>query len=49
MARYWTWRDKRNQWMSGHWELPPNSNAMWIAPHWEQQGNAFKFTEGYWN
>ena len=49
LSGYWTWRDARYEWMAGHWELPPNSSAVWIAPSWEQQGNAYKFTEGYWN
>jgi hypothetical protein len=49
LAGYWTWRDSRYEWMSGHWELPPNSNSAWVTPRWEQQGNAYKFYEGYWN
>jgi hypothetical protein len=46
---FWTWRNDRYEWMAGHWELPPRSSTMWVAPRWEQQGNAYKFTEGYWN
>ncbi len=46
---YWTWRNERYEWMAGHWELPPSSTSVWVAPRWEQQGNAFKFYEGYWN
>ena len=37
------------EWIAGHWQLPPNSSAVWVAPRWEQQGNAYRFTEGYWN
>lgn len=46
---YWTWRDNQYQWMSGHWELPPNSGSVWVAPRWEQEGNAYRFHEGYWS
>lgn len=49
IAGYYTWRNDRYEWMSGHWELPPYSNAVWVKPTWEQQGNAYKFTEGHWN
>jgi len=49
LAGYWSWRNDRYEWISGHWQLPPSSNAVWITPRWEQQGNAYKFTEGYWN
>jgi hypothetical protein len=49
LAGYWTWRDARYQWMTAHWELPPSSGAVWVAPRCEQQGNVYKFTEGYWN
>jgi len=49
LAGYWTWRNARYEWMAGHWELPPYTGAEWVSPRWEQQGNAFKFTEGYWN
>jgi len=45
---YWTWRNDQYQWVAGHWELPPNSGAVWVAPRWEQQGNAYRFYEGYW-
>jgi hypothetical protein len=49
LAGHWTWRDSRYQWMTAHWELPPSSGAVWVAPRCEQQGNVYKFTEGYWN
>lgn len=49
IAGYYTWRNNQYQWMTAHWELPPYSNARWVKPGWEQQGNAYKFTEGYWN
>jgi len=45
---YWTWRNDQYQWMAGHWALPPSSGAVWVAPRWEQQGNAYRFYEGYW-
>ena len=46
---YWTWREERYQWVSGHWELPPNRGSSWVAPRWEQEGNAYRFYEGHWN
>ena len=49
IAGYYTWRNDRYEWMTAHWELPPRTNAAWVKPAWEQQGNAYKFTEGYWN
>jgi len=49
IAGYYTWRNDRYEWMTAHWELPPRTNAVWVKPSWEQQGNAYKFTEGYWN
>ena len=24
-------------------------NSTWVAPRWEQQGNAYRFYNGYWN
>jgi hypothetical protein len=49
IAGYCTWRNDRYEWMAGHWEQPPSSGAVWNAPRWEQHGNAYKFSEGYWN
>jgi hypothetical protein len=49
LAGYWSWRDSRYVWMAGRWELPPTSSSVWVTPRWEQQGNAYKFYEGYWN
>ena len=46
---YWTWRNEGYQWIAGSWQLPPNSSSVWIAPRCEQQGNGYRFTEGYWN
>jgi hypothetical protein len=45
---YWTWRNERYEWLAGHWELPPRSSAVWVAPRWEQEGNAYRFYEGFW-
>jgi hypothetical protein len=49
LAGYWTWQNDRYEWMAGHWQLPPNSNATWVAPRWEHEGNAYRFYEGHWN
>ena len=46
---YWTWRNDRYEWMAGHWELPPNGTSVWSAPRWEQEGNSYRFYEGYWH
>lgn len=49
LAGCWTWRDDQYQWMAGHGELPPRSDPTWTAPRWEQEGNGYRFQEGYWN
>jgi hypothetical protein len=49
VAGYWTWRNTGYLWVSGHWEVPPRSNAVWVAPVCQPQGNGYRFTEGYWN
>jgi hypothetical protein len=46
---YWTWRDGRYEWMAGHWEIPPRSDAVWVAPHWNAEAGGYRFYEGYWN
>jgi WXXGXW repeat (2 copies) len=46
---YWTLRSDQYQWVAGHWELPPTPGSVWTPPTLEPQGNAYKFTEGYWN
>ena len=47
---FWTWRNNRYEWMAGHWELPPNTNAVWVAPRWERTSDGgYRFYEGYWN
>ncbi len=46
---YWTWRNERYEWMAGHWELPPSGASIWSAPRWEQEGNSYRFYEGYWH
>jgi len=46
---YWTWHSEGYEWVAGNWQLPPHSSSVWVAPRCEQQGNAYKFTEGYWN
>lgn len=46
---YWSSRSLQFSWVSGHWELPPNSRTVLVAPRWDQQGNVYKFYDGYWN
>jgi hypothetical protein len=49
LAGYWTWHNSNGyQWVAGHWELPPRTGSLWVAPRWEQQGNAYRYYEGYW-
>jgi hypothetical protein len=49
LAGYWTWQHNNGyQWVAGHWELPPRPGSLWVAPRWEQQGNAYRYYEGYW-
>ena len=48
LVGYWTWRNDRYEWMAGHWQLPPYGTSVWVSPTWEQEGNAYRFHEGYW-
>lgn len=45
---YWAWRDGQQQWISGHWEVPPRSGATWVPSCWERQGDGYVFIQGYW-
>ena len=49
IAGHWTWRDTHYLWVSGRWEIPPHSDAVWVAPVCQPQGDGYRFTEGYWN
>ena len=49
VAGYWTWRNNQYQWMSGRWEMPPRSGAVWIPPRWQPEGSSWRFYEGYWD
>jgi hypothetical protein len=48
IAGYWAWRDNQQQWVPGHWEIPPRPGATWIPARWEQRGSEYVFIEGYW-
>ncbi|MFN9812201.1 MAG: hypothetical protein ACK6CU_21495 [Deltaproteobacteria bacterium] len=41
---YWGWTGAGWEWIDGHWELPPQSGAIWIAPQWDGSG----WIPGYW-
>jgi hypothetical protein len=45
---YWIGRDHRQEWVSGHWELPPRDHARWDAPRWEHRGSSYVFVAGTW-
>ena len=46
---YWTWRNNRYEWMAGHWEVPPRTNAVWVSPRWERLSDgSYRFYEGFW-
>lgn len=45
---YWTARDGREEWVSGHYERPPRTSATWVSPRWERRGEGYVFIEGYW-
>ena len=46
---YWTWRNNRYEWMAGHWEVPPRTNAVWVSPRWERLADgSYRFYEGFW-
>jgi hypothetical protein len=46
---FWTYRDSRYLWVSGHWEIPPRPDATWIAPRWVPENGGYRYYEGYWN
>jgi len=47
---YWTWRNNRYEWMSGHWEVPPRTDAVWVSPRAERLSDGtYRFYEGFWN
>jgi len=47
---YWTWRNSRYEWMSGHWEVPPRIDAVWVAPRAERLSDGtYRYYEGFWN
>jgi hypothetical protein len=45
---YWAWRNNQQQWVGGHWELPPRPGATWVPSRWEQRGSEYVFVDGYW-
>ncbi len=42
----WTTDDGKYVWNAGHWELPPGPDALPFSP-WVQQGNAYRFRDGF--
>ncbi len=45
---YWGFRAGSRVWVSGHWDLPPRTNVVWVEPRWERRGNGYVFIDGYW-
>lgn len=45
---YWAWRGNQQQWIAGHWEVPPRAGATWVGARWEQRGSDYVFVDGYW-
>jgi hypothetical protein len=45
---YWTARDGRQEWVAGHYEMPPRPAATWVSPRWERRADGYVFIEGYW-
>ncbi len=41
---YWGWTGASWEWIDGHWELPPQSGAVWVPPQWDGSG----WIPGYW-
>ncbi len=41
---YWGWTGNQWEWIDGHWEVPPQSGAIWVAPQWDGSG----WVPGYW-
>jgi hypothetical protein len=45
---YWAVREGRQEWVPGHYEMPPRSGATWVAPRWERRAEGYVFVDGYW-
>ena len=45
---YWGVRDRRHDWVPGHWERPPEQRREWVEPRWERRGRGYVFVKGYW-
>lgn len=45
---YWMWRAGQQEWVAGHWEVPPRPGARWVSARWEKQGDGYIFMQGYW-
>jgi len=45
---YWAWRANQQQWIPGHWEMPPRPGATWVPARWEPRGSEYVFVDGYW-
>jgi hypothetical protein len=48
VAGYWAARGGRQEWVAGHWELPPRGRTVWVAPRWEKRDRGYVFIEGSW-
>lgn len=47
MPGYWTWNNGW-QWVSGHWELPPQQTTTWVPGQWVPQGPNWLWRPGRW-
>lgn len=45
---YWVYRDGRQEWVPGRYEMPPRTGATWVPPRWERRADGYVFVEGYW-
>ena len=45
---YWGWREGRQAWVGGHWELPPREHVVWVEPRWDHRANGYVFVAGSW-
>lgn len=45
---YWVWHGRHQEWVAGHWEVPPRGRHNWEASRWELRGNTYVFIDGRW-
>jgi hypothetical protein len=45
---YWAFVNGQQQWVPGHWEMPPQQGQVWIESEWNRRGRRWSHRPGYW-